>query len=321
MTSRIVAASLALGFTVFAAAPALAEGEGKDAETSIETSEVALDSQPAPAPAPVPGASPRPFTLAKPVFDETWATIGLGVGMVPSYAGSDDYIAFPLPLIAGRVGGVGISPNGPGFVLDLNSPKPAFGPRKGARIAFGPAFRFRNDRNNRISDDVVALAGKLDAALEVGGNVAVSFPGVVKPFDQLTIGVQARWDVLGAHEGMIVEPQVSYRAPIGRAFVLQAQMSAEFVDDNFARYYFTVNPAQALATGLPQFNADGGLNRVGTTAILSYDLDRNPLNGGWSIYGVGGYSRLVGDSADTPFTSLRGDANQFITGLGVGYTF
>jgi outer membrane scaffolding protein for murein synthesis (MipA/OmpV family) len=206
-------------------------------------------------------------------------------------------------------------------VLDFNSPKPAFGPRKGARVAFGPAFRFRNDRNDRISDEVVARAGKLDAALEVGGNVAVTFPNVLKTFDQIGVGVQARWDVLGAHSGMIIEPQITYRAPIGRSFALQVQASAEFIDDSFADYYFTVNPAQALATGLPQFRADGGLNRIGTVAILTYDLDGKPLNGGWAITGVGGMSRLLGDSANTPFTAQRGDANQFILGLGLAYTF
>ena len=265
------------------------------------------------------GAPARP--RSKPVYDETWITIGLGAGMVPSYAGSNDYIAFPLPLIVGRVAGIGISPNGPGFVLDFNSPAPAMGPRKEPTISFGPAFRFRNDRNNRIRDDVVARAGKLDAALEVGGAVGISFPGLINRFDQLTIGAQVRWDVLGAHEGMIIEPQIGYRAPVGRSTAVQVQVGAEFVDDNFADYYFTVTPEQALATGLPQFRADGGLNRVGMTAIVSRDLDGNPLSGGWSIYGIGGYSRLVGDSADTPFTSLRGNANQFIAGLGVGYTF
>jgi outer membrane scaffolding protein for murein synthesis (MipA/OmpV family) len=221
----------------------------------------------------------------------------------------------------GRIGGVGISPNGPGLVLDFNAPKPAFAPRKGPQLSFGPAFRFRNDRNNRIRDEVVARAGKLDAALEVGGNAAVAFPGVFKPFDQLSVGVQVRADVLGAHDGVIIEPQAVYRAPLGKAMVIQAQISAEFIDNNFADYYFTVSPAQALATGLPQYRADGGLNRVGTAAIVSYDLDRNPLNGGWSLTGIGGYSRLVGDGADTPFTSVRGDANQFILGTGIAYTF
>lgn len=320
MTTRLAvsARALAAGVAGLLAAPAFGEDSKAAAIEAPAEAEaeapVSVILQPAP-------AAPPAFAMTRPVFDETWATIGLGAGLVPSYAGSDDYILFPLPLIVGRVGGVGISPNGPGFTLDLNSPKPALAPRKGARIAFGPAFRFRNDRNNRISDDVVARAGTLDAALEVGGNAAVALPDVFKRFDQLTIGAQVRWDVLGAHDGMIIEPQVSYRAPLGRAMALQVQLSAEIVDDSFADYYFTVSPAQSAATGLPQFRAEGGLNRIGSFAILSYDLDGNVFNGGWSLFGVGGYSRVLGDGADSPFTSQRGDPNQFTAGLGVGYTF
>lgn len=308
MTPRSLIAPLAL-VTALAGAPARAE----TAETEVA---LAGDTQPAAA-----TDTPPPFAFARPVFDETWATIGLGAGMVPSYAGSDDYIAFPLPLITGRVGGVGVAPNGPGLVLNLNPGKPGLAAGKRTRIAFGPAFRFRNDRNNRIRDEVVARAGKLDAALEVGANAAVSIANVVKPFDQLSLGVQARRDVLGAHDGWVIEPQVGYRAIIGRGFTLQAQASAEFVTERFADYYLTVSPAQSAATGLAPYCADGGLNRVGTTAILAYDLDRNPLNGGWSLTGVGGYSRLIGDSAQTPYTRVRGDADQFILGAGVAYTF
>lgn len=281
----------------------------------------AAEEQPAQPPALAADAPRPPIVFMRPVFDDTWATIGLGVAMVPSYAGSDDFIAFPLPLIAGRVGGVGIAPNGPGFVLNLNPGKPGLAPVKSARIAFGPAVRFRNDRNNRISDEVVARAGKLDAALEAGGNVAVNIGNAFKTFDSLSIGVQARRDVLGAHGGWVIEPQIGYRAIVGKGFTLQSQASAEFVDDSFARYYFSVTPAQAAASGLAQYDADGGLNRIGTTAILSYDLDRNPLNGGWSLAGIGGYSRLIGDAAKTPYTAVRGDANQFILGAGVAYTF
>lgn len=308
MATSLASLSALLAATL-AAAPALASEDNAESEAPAGEAQTA---QPAPPPA---------FTFPKPVFDETWATIGLGVGLVPSYAGSNDYIAFPLPLIAGRVGGVGISPNGPGVTLDLLSPKPSLAPRTKPRIALGPVLRFRNDRANRITDPVVARAGKLDAALELGGNVAVVFPAVFRPFDQLTLGVQARRDVLGAHEGTVIEPQVGYRALLGKGFTLQAQASAEFVDDSFADYYFTVSPAQAAATGLAPFRAEGGLNRLGTTATLAYDLDRNPLNGGWSVTGVGGYARLIGDSADTPYTALRGDANQFIAGLGLAYTF
>ncbi len=312
--------ALAAALAAAVPAPAFAAEESAEAEASAEDKEsIGLAAQAAPAAA-QPSAPPA-MVFTRPVFDETWATLGLGAGMVPSYAGSDDYIAFPLPLIAGRVGGVGVTPNGPGFTLDFNSPKPSLAPRTKPRIAFGPTLRLRNDRAIRIGDPVVARAGKLDSALEVGGNVGVLFPGVFRRFDQLGVGVQARRDVLGAHGGTVIEPQVSYRSLLGKAFTVQAQVSAEFVDDSFADYYFSVSPAQAAASGLPQFRADGGLNRIGTTAILAYDLDRNPLNGGLSLTGVGGYSRLIGDSARTPYTRLRGDANQFILGLGLAYTF
>ena len=60
---------------------------------------------------------------------------------------------------------------------------------------------------------------------------------------------------------------------------------------------------------------------MAASAIGIVDLYGNALNGGGSVYTVTGYTRLVGDAADTPFTAQRGDANQFIVGVGVGYTF
>lgn len=262
----------------------------------------------------------RGFPLPKVVFDDTWASIGIGAGLVPSYGGSDDYIIFPLPLIVGRVGGVGISPNGPGFALDLFSPASAFGASE-PRFFGGPAFRFRNDRANQIEDEVVELAEDLDIALEVGAQAGVTFPGVFNPLDTLTLTTQVRWDVAGAHDGMLIEPSVGYARPFGPGVRFQANVGLQFADDSFSDYYYTVTPAQAAATGLPLFTADGGLNSLSTTAIVNFDLDGNGLNGGLSIYTILGYTRFVGDAADTPFTDIRGDANQFLGGVGVAYTF
>jgi len=39
------------------------------------------------------------------------------------------------------------------------------------------------------------------------------------------------------------------------------------------------------------------------------------------VVGFGGYSKLLNDAKRTPFTSLRGDADQWVGGLGVAYTF
>ncbi len=320
---RIIAPAFSLSGALAAAcvaAPAFANEEDAVAATPEETEVSVLQEQGPPSAAVQgerSGAGGPPF---KPVFDETWATVGIGAGLVPSYSGSDDYRVFPLPLIVGRVGGVGISPNGPGFNLNLLSDGPSRGPAK-TSASFGPSFRFRNDRTGSIEDPVVELAGELDTAIEVGVNGGVSFPGVFTRFDRLSVSTQVRWDILGAHDGMLIEPGVSYFRPIGTGAALQLSASASVVDDDFADYYYSVSPAQSAASGLPQFQADGGLNSVGALGILTVDLDNNVLNGGFNIYAIGGYSRLVGDGADTPYTSIRGSADQFIGGIGIGYTF
>lgn len=291
--------------------PALAEETPGADDEAVETQDDA--------------APPRAFGGPggeKPVFDDTWVTVGIGAGLVPSYSGSDSYRVFPLPLIVGRVAGVGISPNGPGFNLDVLSQPPARGPGSAKpSLSFGPSFRFRNDRADTIRDDVVAAAGQLDSAFEIGANAGVSFPGVFGRADRLSLSAQVRWDVAGAHDGMLIEPQLGYFTPVGRAASVQIAASASFADDAFSDYYYSVSPPQSAASGLPLFTADGGLQSVGLTAIATRDLDGNALNGGFTVYGIAGWSRLMGDAADTPYTSLRGSADQFIGGIGIGYTF
>jgi outer membrane scaffolding protein for murein synthesis (MipA/OmpV family) len=45
------------------------------------------------------------------------------------------------------------------------------------------------------------------------------------------------------------------------------------------------------------------------------------LLGGLSIFGLGQYSRLVGDFKRSPIVSQRGSANQWIGALGLAYTW
>ncbi|TRD11851.1 MipA/OmpV family protein [Erythrobacter insulae] len=298
-------------------APAYAD-EGSENEGSPAEGEGQQDPQNAGTPPDSGG--PPPGIMADSVFDDTWITVGMGAGLVPSYSGSDDYVFFPLPLIVGRVGGIGITPNGPGFNLNVLSQPPGDAPSQ-TSISFGPTFRFRNDRAGQIEDPVVELAGDLETAIEVGVQGGVSFPGVLNRFDQLTLSTAVRWDILGAHDGMLIEPGIGYFSPLGRGAAVQIIGSASFVDDSFADYYYTVTPAQSAATGLPEYTADGGLNSIGATAIATIDLDGNVLNGGLNVFMVGGYSRLMGDAANTPFTNQRGSADQFIGGIGLGYTF
>ena len=251
------------------------------------------------------------------VYDGTWLSLGIGVGYGPSYDGSDDYVAYPAPLIQGRIAGIGIQPRPAGIALDF-IPDPA----EGVGFALGPVARARFNRSRQVKDPVVAAAGELDTAIEVGGNVGLSFPKVLNPYDSLSFGTDVLWDVNGAHSGMTFTPTVSYFTPLSRGVAASLSLSAEHGNGEFVDYYYSVTPAQRLASGLPLFDADGGgFTKAGATVLTGFDFDGDLTNGGLAAVVIGGYSRMMGDAKRSPFTSLRGSANQWFAALGIGYTF
>jgi len=76
-----------------------------------------------------------------------------------------------------------------------------------------------------------------------------------------------------------------------------------------------------VASGLPVYDADGGFNSVGVNLLGGFDLDGDLTNGGLAIFAIGGYSRVIGDAADSPFVADRGSRDQWLVGAGIGYTF
>ncbi|RPF72184.1 MipA/OmpV family protein [Aurantiacibacter spongiae] len=251
------------------------------------------------------------------VFDGDYITIGIGAGLAPSYDGSDDYVVFPLPLVQGSLGGVGINPRAAGVALDF-VPDPETGPGFDA----GVVARIRRNRASRIEDEVVERLGELDTAWEVGPTAGVSMPAVLNPYDSLTFTTDVLFDVAGAHDGMVVSPSIAYFTPLSEGMAASLSVSAEYSDGDFADYYYAVDPAGSVASGLPVFDPDGGgFNKAGVNLLLAYDLDGDLRNGGLGLFGIGGYSRMLGDAKDSPLTAIRGSADQWFVGAGIGYTF
>lgn len=254
---------------------------------------------------------------AETVFDGDYVTIGVGAVVGSSYEGSDNYTISPLPVIIGSFAGVDFQPRGPGlaldFVPDTNGAK--------VDIIAGPVFRARFDRNNSIEDDVVRSLGELDVAVEVGAAAGLQVNRVLHPFDSLTATVDLRWDVAGAHNGMVVFPSVTYFTPLSRGVAVSLALSAEYVDDDYADYYFSISPAGAAASGLPTFTAGSGWKNAGVTVFSGIDLDGDVTNGGLGLFLLGSYSHMLSDAKRSPVTSIRGDANQWFGAFGIGYTF
>ena len=252
------------------------------------------------------------------VFDEDFLTIGAGIAIGPSYSGSDDYRAFPVPLVQGSIAGIDINPRPAGVAIDVLPDGDG-----DTSFALGPVIKLNRDRVDDIDDEVVELYGELDTAVEVGPTAGIGFSRVLNPFDSLSFNVDAVWDVAGAHDGFSVSPSATYFTPVSRAAAVSLSLSAKFIDDDYADYYYSVPTIATLLPEdrLPGFDADGGLERIGVNLLAGYDLDGDLTNGGLAIALIGSYSRLTGDAKDTPFTSIRGDADQFFGGVGLAYTF
>ena len=80
--------------------------------------------------------------------------------------------------------------------------------------------------------------------------------------------------------------------------------------------YFGVTTSQASASGLKEFNANGGIKDVGTGISIIY-----PFNKYWSLLTIANYTRLLNDAANSPLVENVGSKNQFWLGLGVAYRF
>lgn len=271
------------------------------------------------------GASALAFTApaaaqdrpAGSVLDRDHLTVAVGGVYAPSYDGSDDYVFSPVPVVQGEFRGIDINPRPGGLALDF------IPDAKDARIGFslGPVGTVSFNRHSQIKDPVVRAAGKLAPSIELGANGGVTAYRLLTDYDSLTLSADVKWDVNGASKGMTWSPSISYLTPVSKAVLVTVAVSAHHVDDRYARYYYSVTPAQSAASGLPQYQARGGWDSVTAGLLVGWDISGDMSDGGFALFVGGSYSRMLNDAKDTPYTSLRGNANQWLGGAGVAYTF
>jgi MipA family protein len=242
-------------------------------------------------------------------------TVAGGAAYLPDYEGSNDYRIIPALAVRGEVGGVGIVSRGTYLYAD-------FFPRRGEGIDLdlGPVAGVRINRRRHIDDPVVELLPKTKTAIEVGGFAGVSLHGLTNPYDTLGFRVDALHDIGNAHESTIISPNVEFSTPLSRFTYASASAGLEFVGNKYADYYYAITPADALATGLPVYDPDGGLKNWKLGLLLNQSVTGD-LTGGLSVFGAVNYSRLMGDFKDAPIVRIRGSASQWLLAAGLAYTF
>ena len=242
-------------------------------------------------------------------------TVALGAAFIPDYEGSNDHEGTPFAAIRGRVNGMSFSTRGTYLYLDL-----VRRPESGIDFDAGPIVGVRRERTGKVKDDFVTDLPERDTAIEIGGFAGVTFHGLTNPYDQLSLRLDVLSDVGGAHKSTIFIPTIDFGTPLSRRTYIGASLSAEFVADRYADYYYSISPAEGLVAGLPSYDADGGMKNWKLSALVNQSITGD-LTGGFSIFGAATYSHIVGDIADSPIVDDRGSTSQWQGVLGLAYTF
>ncbi len=226
--------------------------------------------------------------------------LGLGIGVIPDYEGSNDYTAVPIPFarIDSKTGQyIGLL----GTTIRANV-------LESKMWSVGPVLRYRIERND-VEDKQVDDLRKVDSALEVG-----AFAGI--KIDQWTAMIEAAQDVADGHEGLLVTLVTGYSIPLDTGLMLSLSASTTYASDDYMEAYFEIDKDNAARSGLDVFKADSGIKDYGVRAGLNYVLNKQ-----WSFIGALGYKRLVSDAKDSPVVDDEGDANQYLGGVVAVYNF
>lgn len=220
-------------------------------------------------------------------------SLGVGPEYRPDYFGSDDFkwVADPEVYVKFR-----------NFVfLDNDGADIALVGFSG--FSFGPSFRITGDRDE---DDNVALTGlgDIDHTFEVGGFAATKF------VDRFLFRFKIRKGVAGGHDGLIVD--AAGTALLFRYGRVSTSLSANasWIGERYADTYFSVSPAQSLASGLPAYDAPRGMRDIGGSLNAYVNIGRR-----WSLNPYVSYRYIFDDYAQTPFIAQFGDRNQYVAGF------
>lgn len=246
--------------------------------------------------------------------------IGIGIISVPDYNGSNSRRRIPGGLIRARVSGYSISSRGTNLQVDL------LRQIRGADTDWklGPIINLRSDRTRSVHDPIVALLGERDTAIEAGLFAGVSHRGVItSAYDQLGARITFLQDVSGEHGSWILSPTIDYGTPLSRQTFVGLSASVNIYGPGFGAHYFDIDAAGAARSGLPTYDRAGAHVTLGkaTFGVALAHAIAGDLRQGLLIVGGAQYGRLMGSYADSPIVATRGDADQWIGGLGLAYQF
>ena len=244
-------------------------------------------------------------------------SLAVGAAVVSDYEGSSHYSLSPVAGATARWRGHAIAWRGNSLGVDL---VPEYR-HQTFKFVVVPFIEINRNRVGTQSQPAVALLPDRKMAVQGGAVLGVVWKGVLlSKNDSLTVQVSASHDLGAVHRSFEATPSVSYVVPLSKAALVSTSASLDAVGAGYGRYYFGIDSAASVASGLPVYRAGGGIKSVnfGLGGLVSL---RGDLRKGFAVGLLLNYERLLGGFADSPLVAMVGNANQFSTVVGLTYTF
>ena len=194
-----------------------------------------------------------------------------------------------------------------------------------------PRFSSRNDSPSigLVETEMfrAGIAGKLlwkrdgSTASELRGLSEVKFGGElggfaeVYPTDWIRLRGELRQGIV-SHDGIVGDLSADAFADLAPGLRLSAGPRATYASKGYYDAYYGVNATESAATGLSQYNPEGGWKSVGVGTALTWKATEN-----LSASAFAEYSRLTGPAADSSLVRQRGSRNQLMFGVSASYKF
>ena len=246
-----------------------------------------------------PPTPPAPAAVSPP--PEWTVELGIEVRTLPHYQGSEVYGVYPVPLFDMRPAG---------------TPPRFHAPRDGIGYALydtdtikaGPVLQVELGRRVRHNPALEGL-GNVGTAAEIGGFVDYW------PTHWLRARVEVRQG-FGGHHGVVSDETVDVLLPVGPQWVLSGGPRMTIASREANKPYFSIDPNQSAASGLPVYDAGSGIRSIGAGGQARYQW--NPR---WASHVFVEYTRLVGGVGVSPIVMERGAPDQAMIGFGTTYSF
>ena len=253
-------------------------------------------------------------TAAKAAMDSPFAidnvpnVVGVGVGMVPDYLGSDDYTVAAAPFFRWTFAGTE-------RYLQLNVTELSFNVLNHPNFVLGPVVNYRPGRSD-VEDDVVDKMEEIDDTFDVGITAGYIWKDKANPRHRFVTNLTYYADAGDVYRGWMVSAGARYWYPVSKPIDLQIGVGANYGNSQYMNTYFGVNSEDSKDSGLKKFTADEGFRDVNAQLAMVFHFSMN-----WHVGAGVKYFGLISDASDSPIVDKRGDSNQFVYGIGLAYSW